>query len=172
MDFALTGSVSCSTPSEYLAPAFASSISGRVYQYDETPAGSGLEVRVLQGSTTVAIATTTSDGTFQVNDVPLGAFLVDVRNLATGDRGQRSGTLAIGGASGIDVTLTGLATVRVTVTESSQAVVSGASVVISFTRFGGGTVLNGTTNGNGEAVFGPLLAGSVNVQATDAATAR
>jgi hypothetical protein len=152
--------------------AFASSISGRVYQYDETPAGSGLEVRVLQGSTTVAIATTASDGTFQVNDVPLGAFLVDVRNLATGDRGQRSGTLAIGGASGIDVTLTGLATVRVTVTESSQAVVSGASVVISFTRFGGGTVLNGTTNGNGEAVFGPLLAGSVNVQATDAATGR
>ncbi|MCI0636348.1 MAG: carboxypeptidase regulatory-like domain-containing protein, partial [Actinobacteria bacterium] len=152
--------------------AFVASISGRVFLFDNSPAGAGLEVRVLQSGTAVGLAATGSDGTYQVNDVPLGAFLLDVRNLSTGDRGQRSGTLATGGASGIEVTLTGLAQVRVIVEDANQARISGASVLLSFTRFGGGTVLNGVTGANGEASFGPLLAGSVNIQATDAPTGR
>jgi hypothetical protein len=152
--------------------SFVATIEGRVLEHDASFAGGGLEVRILQSGIAVWLTSTASDGTYVVNDIPLGTFLVDVRNPATGDRGQRAGTLEIGGASGIDVTMTGLATLRVTVEESNQARVPGASVVVSFTRFQSSTILDGTTDANGEAVFGPLLAGEVNAQATDGATGR
>ena len=153
--------------------AFVASLAGQVFEFDGvTPASSGLEVRVSQNNADVGLGTTQADGTYQIDNIPLGPFTVDVTKASNGDRGQASGALDTPNVivSGVDVTLTGAGSVRVVVEDTQGQTIEGAAVTLGFSRFNAFTLLEGTTLSDGAFVFDPVLAGGVSLTALDPAT--
>jgi len=154
-----------------IALAFAGSVSGQVLRFDGTPAGTDLEVLILQGNTAVGLATTGVDGRFLVNNVTLGNFTVDVTDPANGDRGRSDGVLTTPSET-VDVTvhLLGFGSVRLIVRDSLGEIIP-HEASLSFNRFGTTTTLDTPSREpDGSLVFTPVLAGAFTVTARDPST--
>ena len=152
---------------------FVASVAGRVFELDGvTPAPAGVEVRLSQSNVDVGLVSTQADGSYQIDNIPIGPFTLDVTKASNGDRGRTTGTLDTPNVlvSGVDVTLTGVGSVRVVVEDSQGQTVEGAEVTLGLTRFNTFELLEGTTLSDGAFVFDLVLAGAVSLTGTDPAT--
>ncbi len=154
---------------------FAGNISGRVFAFDGTPAGEGLEVRILIGGDTALLAATAPDGTYQAPNIEVGEFTVDVTNPADGDRGRTTGTLVSAGQSldNVDVQMIGLGDVRVIVRDTNGDPVPGANVTLRFPEPFGGTAITlpaPAPEPDGSFQFENVLAGPFDVTVNDPAS--
>ena len=154
-----------------LSLAFAGNVTGQVFQFEGTAAGAGLEVLILQSNTPVALTATDGDGRYLANNVPLGAFVVDVTNPTNGDRGRANGTLAAVETVTVDVTLLGVGAVRLFVRDAADALIPNAEASIRLNRFGKSTLLeNPSREPDGSLLFPFVVAGPITVEARDPAT--
>jgi hypothetical protein len=126
----------------------------------------GLQVRLSNGLTT----STSSTGGYLFDIVPLGAYTVDVTDIATGDRGRGTGTVTGQDQTAtVNVTMNGMGTVVVTVRDGGNALVENAQVTVrSDTQFGG--QVQGVTQTDGTVTFPRILAGPYTVTATNPLT--
>ena len=113
--------------------------------------------------------TTDLQGRFSFDPVPVGAFNLDVTDLATGDRGRASNQVSVNGeVRTVNVTLNGQGRVVVTVRDASGNLITGASVTLFSSVFY--DIQTGTTGADGTITFPRVLAGPFTVSATDPVT--
>jgi hypothetical protein len=111
-----------------------------------------------------------ANGRYTIDFVPLGSFVLDVTDPATGDRGQQANQVnANGETRTVNVIMNGVGRVVITVRDNFNNLVSGAEVSLSSqTQFGGGK--QGTTGNDGKVTLENVLAGNFNISAFDQTT--
>ncbi|MDT7780154.1 MAG: large repetitive protein [Acidobacteriota bacterium] len=152
--------------------AASGTVTGTIFRSDTTTPFAGAQVSVYTQSFSSLVGTATADaqGHYTVDNVPLGNFIVDVSDAATGDRGRQTNQLNANGATAtVNVVMNGTGRVVVTVRRLSNSVVSGAQVSLTGQMQFGGTQ-NLTTQTDGTATFEHVLAGGFSVSAIETTT--
>jgi len=143
----------------------AGTLAGTVFEADGTTPADGVEVEL---SPSHRKTTTNAAGGYRFEQLPLGAYTIDARDLATGDGGRGVGVLVTPDATVTsNVTLNGLGTVDVVVRDAGGLLVPGAQVTVTTSRAFGQETLQGTTDATGAVRFPRVLAGSFSVTALD-----
>ncbi|MEO8671997.1 MAG: carboxypeptidase regulatory-like domain-containing protein [Tahibacter sp.] len=148
------------------------SLTGKVVRADGTSTVAGAQVSVLrlQPMEQAGTAVTGLSGTFSMQDVNAGSFLISAIDPATGDRASGSARIENEGQS-VDVTLrlTGQGRVDVSVIDATNAPVTSASV--TYTALGANRDTRSIdTNAQGVASFIAVPAGEFTVSTRDPAT--
>jgi hypothetical protein len=145
----------------------AESIAGTVVHADGSAAAG---ILVALGGTKSGSATTDAAGHFAFTNVPLGTFTLSASDPTNGDQAQGSGLLSKAGSTqSVVLTLNGVGTVTVSVSDSFGTAVVGATVqATSASPFGGS--YNGTTGAGGTVSFQNVLAGPITVNASQGQT--
>ena len=145
-------------------------VTGTVYRYGGTTAAANIDARLLIGGSQAASTTTDVNGRYTFQFVPIGSFVVDVTDSATGDRGRTTNQInANNETRTVNVVLNGVGSAVVTVRDAGGNPVSDANVIVNSGSQYGGTY-TGATDANGTAAFNNVLAGSISVSATSSAT--
>jgi hypothetical protein len=147
-------------------------VTGIVHRADGTTPLASADVTLYTRffNSTIGRTTTDAEGRYTIDYVPVGEFVVDVNELATGDRGRVTNQVfANGETRTVNVTMNGLGRITVTVRDAGGAPAPGAGVTLtSGTQFGGNQ--QGTTQADGTVVFERVLAGNFSVIARAATT--
>ena len=146
-------------------------VTGTVFQFDHaTPqAGASVVLQLSPSGTVVGNTTSDAQGRYTIDFVPVGSFTVDASDAATGDAGRATGQISSSGETRtVDVFLSGLGKVVVTVKNGANVTVGGAQLNLTSQPSGRRQTL--TSLSDGTAVFEKVLAGSFTVSATDPAT--
>ena len=149
-------------------------ITGTVLTYDGKTAVSGAQMLLYAtppgGVITALYATTqtSAQGSYTFNAVPVGPFTIVAQLASDGDEATSNGNLQSAGQQiTLNLNLTGVGTVNVTVNNTSGNPDAGAQVTAT-------SVFNssykGTTGQQGTVTLNNVLAGSVTVSATDPIT--
>ena len=151
------------TPALTIALEAAGRVAGRVRRADGT-AAANIDVTLNHNQRETK---TDANGDYAFEPVKLGAFTVQAKDAATGDFAQKEGVLFGANTTAVaDMTLNGVGTVRVTVKDASDAVVSEAHVFVHHpaARWGYFHKQAGT---DGVAEFTNVFAGTIRVTATN-----
>ena len=109
----------------------AGTVTGIVYNSDGS-AGANALVDVCSGCAFPSTVTAGSDGTFLVNQVPLGRFLVRARSQVTQDAGSVIGEITFDGqVAGVSVAMNGLSAVTGTVHNADGSIAGGARLELT-----------------------------------------
>ncbi len=148
-------------------------VSGTVYNADGKTPAANIQVQLYgiqpgaMNQSLIATIQSGSNGAYQFTTVPVGGFTVVAQNLTTGDIGQASGVLSANTQQiSLNVTLDGVGTVMVNVTNGSSPDVG--AQVMAYSAYG--KTYTGTTDTHGTVTLNNVLAGSVQVTASDPAT--
>ncbi|MCU1382351.1 MAG: LamG domain protein jellyroll fold domain protein [Acidobacteria bacterium] len=118
-----------------LATPLTGSVIGKVYNADGTP-GADTLVQVCQGfdcgPANGVTVTAAADGTFAVDNLSLGRFLVRARSQVTSNSGTAIGEIRFDGeTAGVTVALKGLSTISGTVLNGDGSVAAGARLELT-----------------------------------------
>lgn len=143
------------------------SISGTVFRSDGKTIVPGAQISL---SGTAYSASSDTAGRYSIPNVPLGGYTLVALDPGTGDRGTASTSLATSGqAATANISLVGLGTVIVTVTDGGGTAAPGAIVTITASNpFY--TQQKGVTAPDGTVKFSQQLAGSLTLSATSPST--
>jgi hypothetical protein len=153
-------------------------VSGTVLQVDGVTPSAGATVRLYRGSPLAPFAVTIANalGAFTLPNIPGGAFTLYAADAAATQLGMSTGSVVTSGATvSLNVMLTGVGTVNVTVLGAGSAPVAGAPVTLTtqaFTvplEFPGIGTRQAVANTSGVASFANFMAGALNVVATNPA---
>lgn len=152
----------------------AGSIKGTVLKSDGKTPASGIQVQIygqpnnIYQQSLIATVQTDANGNFSSAQVPVGSFTVVAQNLADGDEGVVTGTIATANQQvTVQVTLSGEGTLNITVLNSNGQPDVGANISVGapFNRN-----YTATSSQQGTATIDNVLAGSLQVSATDPTT--
>jgi hypothetical protein len=150
-------------------------VNGTILNSDDKTPAVGIQVQIYTSNSagqTILTATTTtsSTGAYLFNTVPVGGFTVVAQNLADGDIASGTSSLVtVSQQVTLNLTLTGVGNITVTVLNASSQPDAGAQI----TAYGGGgfgRTYTGTSNAQGVATLTNVLAGSVQINAIDPTT--
>ena len=151
----------------------AGTVSGTVYQSDGKTPAPGIHVQIYGQTqpyrqTLVATVVTAANGSFSSSQVPVGGFTVVALNTTTGDEGVVTGSIVTANQQvPVNVVLTGLGTLKITVLNSNSQPDAGAAI----TAVGPFNVnYTATSDQQGLATIGNVLAGTEQISATDPST--
>lgn len=149
-------------------------VAGVIFNADGATPAPGVQVQlygVLAGGlnqTLLATVQADNGGHYSFNSVPVGPFTVVVKNLANGDTAVATGSLQVATQQiTLNINLNGVGTVTVTVLTASGAADVGAQISVIAPLNGSYTA---TTNAQGVATLNNVLAGNLQVIATDPTT--
>ncbi len=143
-------------------------ITGTIFRRDGTTPVPGVAIRL---SPTGLTATTNEQGAYSFNALPLDTYTITARDVATGDQGRGTATIAAQDQTvNVNINLNGLSRVIVTVRDGANNTVAGARVTLNSDANNFTATQAGTTGADGTAVFERVLIGGVTASATDFAT--
>jgi protocatechuate 3,4-dioxygenase beta subunit len=149
-------------------------VNGTVFHHDGQTPAAGIQVQLYgyppgsQLQSLLATTTTDANGNYSFNTVPIGNFTVVAQNLTLGDIVSGTGSLVTASQQvTLNLTLTGLGTLTITVLNASGAADVGAQITATS---GYNKSYTATTNAQGIATLTNVLAGSVQVNAVDPTT--
>ncbi len=138
-------------------------LEGHVYEADGTTPAAGVHVELVSGKS----ATTDENGFYHVGAVPLGNYTVTATKPSNGDKGQ--GVVAIDTPDTthvLDITLNGVGIVQVDVVDQGGLPVPFADIQVN-SHSPLASARKGKADGGGMATFVNVLAGPVDVSASD-----
>jgi hypothetical protein len=146
----------------------AATVTGVVVQSDGITSVPGAQVKLSNGLSVFADAT----GTYAMKFVPLGTYSVSATNPVNGDQGSTAVTLGTQDQTQTaNITLNGLGSVAVTVTDGGGSPVTNALLTLSGqSNSGSPFTFNGVTQVNGTFTFGNVPAGTFSIVAVDPIT--
>ena len=157
-----------------LSLAFTGSVTGHVFEFDDTPSGAGLDVVLFNTGGRLASTTTASDGSYSFVNIPVGNVTLDVTNLVTGDQGRATGWVLNQQSTTLDATMRGVGSLRLFIRDQSENVVSTASTEAVFDYLVPGKAVltfkklsNAAPEADGSYLFPYVLAGGIDVFASD-----